>query len=161
MSTIGIVVLALLCGLFLAILIGAVIFLIWTCWKLNQAVQLAQSDLTSKIDLLTKGVTSFESNLQQVLQVHALAFDQAVQKINGEGLASASKLIVLSANRIERACIAFGELAKCVLADRDTLSKNGAGLEPDEYATPEPGEKFVSFNPTAQGDFQSQTEEQE
>src|SRR5271170_4374735 len=128
MSTLGIIVLALICGLFLAILIGAIGVLIWTNLRLHQTVTQTKLDLESR-----------QSNLTSM-----------IRKINGEGLEIASKSIHLSAGRIEKACVAFGELAKFMLADRGNMEPIGTGLAPEQYAEPEPGEKsFVSFNPTA------------
>jgi predicted PurR-regulated permease PerM len=148
LGTIGIVVLSLIAGLFLAVLISGVGLLIWTNLQLRRTITQIQSDLQSRQD-----------NLVEFLKLHKSDLTAMISRLNGEGLESASKSILLSASRIEKACVAFGELAKFMLSDRDTISQNGAGLKPDEYATPEPGEKFVDYNPTARGDLQASGED--
>jgi len=151
MSTLGIIVLALICGLFLAILIGAIGVLIWTNLRLHQTVTQTKLDLESR-----------QSNLIQFLESHKSELTSMIRKINGEGLEIASKSIHLSASRIEKACVAFGELAKFMLADRGNMEPIGTGLAPEQYAEPEPGEKsFVSFNPTAAAELSATIEENE
>jgi hypothetical protein len=149
-STLGIVVLSLFGGLILAIMIGAIAVLIWTNLKLQQTV------LQTKLDLESR-----QTNLIKFLEEHKSELVSMIKKINGDSLELASKSIHLSAGRIEKACVAFGELAKYMLADRDTLSSNGAGLKPEEYAEPEPGERFVSYNASAAAELSSPPEEGE
>jgi hypothetical protein len=150
MNTLGIVVLSLLGGLFLAILIGAVVFLIVVCLKLQKSVTSAQSQLSNLIVQHDTTVSQFRTDI-----------NLAISRINGEALEQAAKSNLLSAQRIEKACIAFGELAKYMLADRDTISTNGNRLKPDEYATPEPGENFLGVSPTTAGDIEASFDEEE
>src|SRR5277367_1436333 len=152
MGTIGIVVLSLLGGLFLAILIGAVVFLIWVCLRLHHSVQSTQADFSALVLKHHSQVDQFQSHIKSILDAHAMVVNTAVSRINGESLETASKSILSAANRIEKACVAFGELAKFLLADRDTITSNGANLPPDAYAEPEPGEQFVTRSPTAEAD---------
>jgi len=159
-STIGIVAVSLVIGLFLAVLIGSVIFLVWTCLKLHKAVILTQSEFSGQVQTHADDVRRFQTDTANLLKSHAEAFNQAVSRINGEGLELASRSILSAAGRIEKACIAFGELAKYILADRDTIGANGNRLQPGEYATPEPGEKFIGLSPTTQADLDAAAEDE-
>jgi hypothetical protein len=161
MSTLGIVVLSLLGGLFIAILIAAVVFLIWVCLKLHKAVIAAETHLLDVATKQSQELAGFEARTTNILQLHANAMATAVAKINGEALEAASKSLLAVAPRLEKSFIAFAELSKYLLADRDTIASNGAGLKPDEYATPEPGERFVGRGRTAENDFQASAEEDE
>ena len=149
MNVVGIVVLALISGLFLAILLAGVGLLIWTNLRLQKVIVQTQSELQNH-----------QTSLMTFLASHKSELTSMISKINGDELAVASKSILSSASRIEKACIAFGELAKYMLADRDTIASNGAGLKPDEFATPEPGERFVSYTQTSSSDQAAALEEE-
>src|SRR5579864_4459271 len=131
-STVGLIALGILAGVLLAILIGAVCFLIWSCWKIYREVQARIDQLQSMTNDQRLTIQQYQSDTTNLLRsVHA-EFAQSISRINGEGLEIASKQAVAAAGRIEKAAVAFGELAGFMLADRDTISSNGAGLKPDE-----------------------------
>ena len=95
-----------------------------------------------------------------------------IARINGDKLVEASHVIVRSAQRIETACVAFGQLAASMLAesgsepepDADTIASTvlqrvrnsrsglGSGLGPESYAPNPTGERFVSQSRTAAQD---------
>lgn len=104
-------------------------------------------------------VIQFQRQNREMIESYSNQMAQAISHINGEGLEIASKQILNAASRIEKAAMAFGELAKWMLADRDNISSNGNGLKPDEYAAPEPGEHFTGVSPTTEDDIASQNEE--
>ena len=87
MSTIGIVAVSLVIGLFLAVLIGSVIFLVWTCLKLHKAVILTQSEFSGQVQTHADDVRRFQTDTANLLKSHAEAFNQAVSRINGDSVA--------------------------------------------------------------------------
>lgn len=161
MSTIGIVTLALLGGIFIAILIGALVGLIYFCLRLHKATQTHQAELRQMTEDQRLSIQKFQSDNHKMIETYSREMALAVSHINGEGLEVASKQILNAATRIEKAAMAFGELAKWMLADRDNISSNGngAGLKPDEYAASEPGEHFTGVSPTTEDDIASQIDE--
>src|SRR5579863_7132099 len=116
MGTVGIVVLSLLAGLFLAILIAAVVFLIWVNYQLRAYIAKTRTELGQMITKLHSAAVTFESNLQLTLKQHADAFSTTMARLDGEALMAASKANVSAAARIEKACVAFGELTLSLLA---------------------------------------------
>lgn len=153
MSIVGIVVLSILGGLFVAILIGAVIFLIWSVWKVNAHITSVMSDFTRLVHTHTNLVEDSESRLTSL-----------ISKINADSLEASAKSLMTILPEFRRSFLAFAELSQFILADRDTMPSNGAGLgaglKPDEYAAAEPGESFIGTSPTTRLDLEASEAEE-
>jgi hypothetical protein len=149
MSTIGIVVLSVIGGLFLALIAGIGGALIYLFFRARTILADFHTALKNDFAIIR---TQLELQQQQIVT--------AIQKINGEELSQAAAAIlkaaqsnVQSAQRIERAAIVIGELIIPAEVKRDH------GLAPEEFATPEPGERFITSNRTAALDQAAEAEE--
>ena len=167
MNTLEIVLLSLLAGLAVALIIAAAVYLAWmlhSTRKFLSTVQTAAAAATQEISLL-------RSHIDSILNVHRQEMSAMIARINGDKLVEASHVIVRSAQRIETACVAFGQLAASMLAESNTESidssvlqrvrNSGSGsgpgipgsrLGPESYAPNPTGERFVSQSRTAAQD---------
>jgi hypothetical protein len=150
MSTLGVVALSMLAGLFISFLVGVSVYLAWYGYRLRSlhgdAIKAAQT-AEQRLGLL-------EGKIGDILREHSRQMNEVVSKINGEQISQAAVTITGSAKRIERACVAFGTLAQTLLSeDALGLAKvRDSNLGAEEYAPATPGERFVTQNRTAAQD---------
>ena len=169
MNTLEIVLLSLLAGLAVALLIAAAVYLAWMLHTAKHellVMQKATAAASADISLL-------RTQIDAILNVHRQEMSAMIARINGDKLVEASHVIVRSAQRIETACVAFGQLAASMLAnegtdiggglgeglsDPDAISSlqrvrnSRSGLGPESYAPNPTGEKWVSQSRTAAQD---------
>ena len=158
MTTIAVVFLSVLAGLFLSLILAAACALIYQGYKLRSLVADLKSSMHSDATLVSSALSTLSADvartfrdnqsemsgmlvkLSSMISGHQTEIRTLITQINGEGLQLASRQIVLGAQRIEKAALAFAELSQVFIADRK-VNPNELGEE--EYAAPEPGEKFI------------------
>jgi hypothetical protein len=151
-STIGVVLISLLAGLLIALLIATGAYLAWMLHatrRLLVTVQSSSQSAAADISLLRESIGA-------ILGKHQLAMESVVAKINGDKLVEAANVIARSAQRIETACVAFGELAKTMLSgeiiEPELQRAARSGLGPESYSPNPTGERFTSQSRTAAQD---------
>lgn len=160
MSTLEIVLLALMAGVLIALLIASIGYLLWMLHatrKFLVEVQTAAINAKQAIGLL-------ESQIRTTLHDHRQELNQLVSRINGDRLVEASNVIQKAAQRIESACVAFGELSKTLLSGEFTEELGQVrktSLGPEEYAPNPTGERYVTQSRTAAADSAELVDEQE
>lgn len=139
MNTVGIVLVSILAGLFLAFLSGVSIYLAWDQYRLRRLLSDSSTLLTT---------------ISVTLDTRTSALDAKLSRLNGDELALASRRIVGAANRIEIAGGAFGEMARHLLSENAFELRRGAasGLGDGDYAPASPGERYTSQSRVARGD---------
>jgi hypothetical protein len=159
MSPLAIVAIAISATLFALLLLAAAGLIIYGQIQLRREIStttLTVSNHQSALQLLGKDIGS-------TLESHRSKMDEIVRKINGEEIAQAAKVIVTSATRIERACIAFGQLS-AALVSQEELGESAleraanSGLGPESYAPNPTGERYTGISRTAQGDAEAADE---
>ena len=155
MNTLEIVLLSLLSGLFIAALIAAITYLAWMLHATRRfLVTVQESSKAASTD-----ISLLRTQIESILNSHRQAMDTVVARINGDKLIEASTVIIRAAQRIETACVAFGELSRAMLtgdltgdiAEPELRRAARSGLGPETYA-PETGERFVGQSRTAAQD---------
>lgn len=159
MSTVGVVALAMLAGLFLALILAAAATLIYLSLKLRAlvaelrgAMSADASQVSASLAKLSADIertfrdnqsemSSMLAKLSTMISSHQSEIRVLITQINGEGLQLASRQIILATQRIEKAALAFAELSQVFISDR-VVNPNGLGAE--EYAEAEPGETFAT-----------------
>lgn len=152
MNTLEIVLLSLLAGLAVALLIVAVVYLAWmlhTVRKFLATVQTATLAASTDISLL-------RTQIESILNTHRQEMSAMISRINGDKLVEASNVIFRSAQRIETACVSFGQLATSMLSgeivEPELTRAARSGLGPESYAPNPTGEKFIGQSRTAAQD---------
>lgn len=164
MNTLEIVLLSLLTGLFIALLIASNAYLAW----MLHATRRALTNTLSASAAASTDISSLRTQIDAILGTHRQDMQAIIARINGDKLVEASSVISRSAQRIETACVAFGQLAANMLSEgtgigegsgeSDVISSlqrvrnNSRGLGPESYAPNPTGERFVSQSRTAAQD---------
>jgi len=161
MSTVGIVALSLLAGLFIALLIGV------SGWLLFVGIQFRRTVAAISLTLAqsqSEWTTSLKE-LRNILSEHRSLTDASIKNINGEKLSiSVEKLEVTTkyltqvARRNENAAIAIGRFVQHIinLPDADSVTE---GVTEEGYAAAEPGERFIARSRVAADDATALAEE--
>ena len=136
MSEFGQIALAVLVGMFLALILAVAATLIWLGIAARRLVLQFQST-----------ISSIQTEMQVTLKSHQDETREMISRINGDALIKSANAIVRASARIDRAALVIGELTLANEVKQDT------GLKPDEYAEPEPGQPYITRTPTAQGDL--------
>lgn len=126
MSTIGIVALSLIGGMFILLLLISAGLLVYHSYQ------------TRRLTLaLTAQIADFSKSLTTTLESHRTEMSRAIASINGEGLIAASRLITNSAKQIVPAVLALDEIVKLLVAEQRAPSTNLADEQfgPDEQGT--------------------------
>ena len=161
-STVGIVALSLLAGLFIAMLIATSAWLVWQGYQFKKIVIETRSTLATHRQEWANNL----SQLSVTLESHRTEINHAIAKINGDQLSKAVQLFSQlvqeqrsSAQRIERAAIAVGTFTQQWLAEgalgganESAANSSSPGVTPDGFAAAEPGERFVLRSRTATDD---------
>ncbi len=152
MNTLEIVLLSLLAGISIALLIATGGYLAWmlhTTRKSLTAMQTAASTAAADISLLA-------TRIDAILNTHRQEMNAVVARINGDKLVEASSVISRSAQRIETACVAFGQLAQSMLSgeivEPEIRRVRDSGLGPESYAPNPTGERWTGQSKTAAQD---------
>lgn len=172
MSTLSIVALTVFASLFGILSIAAAAAIIYGQLQLRKHI-------TTSMTLVAEHRSQLQLTVKDIgvtLESHRSKMDAFIQKINGEEISQAAKVIAASAQRIERATIAFSDLARALLSEealaevggdvnpaiaRSAIARAAAsGLGPDSYAPNATGERYTSVNRTAQGDAEALADEE-
>lgn len=151
MNVIGIVSLSLLCGLFLALLIGGLATLLWLAVKLRREVSQMtaamqtliagnHAEMKSSIESAKASFSSIRTEMKTVLDTHNKStrsmleehrkqMKEGIDKINAEALIGASARAVQACQRLENAA---GIIQKLFLDANDVPT--GRGYAPEETA---------------------------
>lgn len=156
MNTLEIVLLSLLGGLFIAALIASIVYLAWMLHSTRRFLAIVQE--SSKAT--STDISLLRTQIESILKSHSQAMDTVISRINGDKIVEASTVIVRSAQRIETACVAFGELSRAMLtgdltgdiAEPELRRAVRSGLGPESYAPNPTGETFVTQSRTAAND---------
>lgn len=152
MNTTAIIALSIVGSLFVILLLAAAGILIY----LLLITRRATLDNVNTLRLLQESVRS-------TLEANRVHFDAKLSTLNGQELAEAAKIISQSATRIERAAIAFGQLAAELLSGEGVEEIHStaierarrSGLGPESFAPAGPGERYTSASRTATGDAEA------
>lgn len=162
MNTLEIVLLSLLAGLAVALIIAAAVYLAWMLHNTRKFLSTVQASTVSA----AQEISLLRSHIDSILNVHRQEMSAMIARINGDKLVEASHVIVRSAQRIETACVAFGQLAASMLSEGIGTSISDAesipelqrvrnsrsGLGPESYAPNPSGERYISQSRTAAQD---------
>lgn len=160
MNTLEIVLLSLLTGLFIALLIASNAYLAW----MLHATRRALTDTLTAASAASADISSLRTQIDAILGTHRQDMQAIVARINGDKLVEASHVISRSAQRIETACVAFGQLAASMLtesagigadisdSDLQRVRNSRSGLGPESYAPNPTGERFIGQSRTSAQD---------
>jgi hypothetical protein len=164
MSTVGIVSLSLLAGLFIALLIGVSGWLLWVGLRFDKTVASTQSTLATHREEWAGALKSLGSTLE----IHRAEISKVIASINGAQLqkevAHFSSLVNeqrISAQRLEIAANAITTCTKQWLSEGAfDAAPPVAGVDESGYAHVAPGEpSYVSRSRTAADDIAALAEE--
>jgi hypothetical protein len=162
-STVGIVALSLLAGLFIAMLIGVSGWLVFIGLSFRKTVALITATLTQS---QSEWTTSLKE-LRNILSEHRSLTDASIKNINGEKLSvSVEKLEVTTkyltqvARRNENAAIAIGRFVQHIInmPDADAITE---GVDEQGFAAAEPGERWTGRSRVALDDASALAAESE
>lgn len=163
-STLAIVFLSILAGLFLALILAAASTLIFLSYKLRSLVSQLESAMHAQTKLssdelatLHKSITGAFVEHRNELSISLTNLTNAMSQIDSSALSLSVKQNLTAARRIEQAALAIGELSKVLVADQTAGSPSELGAE--EYAQPEPGERFIGRSRIAGMDAEALAEE--
>lgn len=145
MSTLGIVSLSILVGIFLALVLAFAVYLAYVAWQLKRHITQSNSNLTTLLTTTAQQLTA--------QQEHLNAF---VSQIQGKRLEESAREATLAARDIRAAAVAFGDLAKVMLSTDAIALRQAerAGLGAESYA-PDTGEAYVTRSKVALGDAEA------
>jgi hypothetical protein len=145
-STVGIVALSLLAGLFIALLIGVSGWLLWVGLQFRKTVAATSATLSAHRQ---EWSTTLES-LRSTLETHRTQFDAQIKSIGGRQIEAAVTQLVqlvkeerIAAQRIERAAIAVGTFTQQWLSEGVREDTEITEVTPEGYAASAPGERFI------------------
>jgi hypothetical protein len=142
-STVGIVALSLLAGLFIALLIGVSGWLVFIGLSFRKTVAAISLTLAQS---QSEWTTSLKE-LRNILSEHRSLTDASIKNINGEKLSvsvekleATTKYLTQIARRNENAAIAIGRFVQHIInmPDADSVTE---GVNEEGYAAAEPGER--------------------
>ena len=152
MNTLEIVLLSLLAGISIALLIAANAYLAWTIHGTRRLL----NDVRGAAATASADISALRGQIDVILNSHRQEINSVVARINGDKLVEASNVIGRSAQRIETACIAFGELSRAMLSgeiiEPELQRAARSGLGPESYAPNPTGERFTGQSRTAAQD---------
>jgi hypothetical protein len=188
-STTSIIALSAIIMLFIVLMIGASIAIIYLLLKLHRHIssttitirdllaEASDSNLSHR-EALISSLSSHSSTLQLIeksisstLDSHYAKLQIQIQQINGQAIVQAveqfTELVrqqAQTATRTERAAIAIGELCKALISEEAFSGSaidraKSSGLGPDSYAPNPTGERYTGQSRTAAGDVQDLAEE--
>ena len=141
MSVGAIIAITVVVVIFILALLALAIALVWLTVKAHAYTEQFKVDISAQVNTLAFKISELRGDdlIQAVVE-----FRTTIKK---------QSLLV---ERMERATLAMGALAQGLLSEEE-VKKNA--LAPEEYAKPEPGEKFVTQSAIAQRDARSLGEE--
>lgn len=152
MNTLEIVLLSLLAGISIALLIAANGYLAW----MLQATRKSLTTMQAAASTAATDISLLATRIDAILNTHRQEMNAVVARINGDKLVEASSVIARSAQRIETACVAFGQLAQSMLSgeivEPEIRRVRDSGLGPESYAPNPTGERWTGQSKTAAQD---------
>ena len=152
MNTLEIVLLSLFAGLAIALLIAANAYLAW----MLHATRKSLSATLSASAAASADISLLRGQIDGILNTHRQEMQSIISRINGDKLVEASNVIGRSAQRIETACVSFGQLAQSMLSgdivEPELQRVRNSGLGPESYAPNPTGERFIGQSRTASQD---------
>ena len=152
MNTLEIVLLSLLAGLSIALLLSFAGYLAWMLHSTKRSLAV----MTAATDKASADISLLATRIDAILNTHRQEMNAVVARINGDKLVEASSVISRSAQRIETACVAFGELSRAMLSgeivEPDLRRVRDSGLGPESYAPNPTGERWTGQSKTAAQD---------
>jgi hypothetical protein len=146
MSTIGIVVISILGGMFGLALLAGVVLLIWLAWDLRKALAVAQKEnlavyqetraaltahqqeMKSVFESARNGFASIRNETKSLLENHQNVMQTQIAKINAEALAGTIARMIEVCLRLEKGIAIFQKM----IFDNETRVTNEYG--PEEFA---------------------------
>jgi hypothetical protein len=151
-NTLEVVLLSLLAGISISLLIAIAGYLVW----MLHSAKRGSTDMIASMDRVAADISLLRSQIESILNTHRQEMNAVVARINGDKLVEASNVIGRSAQRIETACVAFGQLATSMLSgdivEPDLLRVRDSGLGPESYAPNPTGERWTGQSKTAAQD---------
>jgi hypothetical protein len=144
MSEIGIIAISVVVGMFLLLLVGAgaaMIYLLYSARKVTTA--------------FASQVGALQTSIMESLDTNHKMCKAYMEKLNGEALLQAAKTIPPAVRRMEQAALAFGELTRALISDRESSDQPPYGPGPEEYAPATPGDPYYSVSRTARADSET------
>lgn len=152
MNTLEIVLLSLLAGVSIALLLSFAGYLAWMLHSAKRSLTV----MTATTDKASADISLLATRIDAILNTHRQEMNAVVARINGDKLVEASSVISRSAQRIETACVAFGQLAQSMLSgeivEPDLRRVRDSGLGPESYAPNPTGERWTGQSKTAAQD---------
>lgn len=163
MSPLSIVAVAVFATLFALLLLASAAAMIYAHLQLRRQISAISTSLTEHRSSLQLTVR----DIGVTLDSHRVKMDGLIENINGQEIAQAAKAIIACTQRIEKATVAFAELARHLLSEEalggdSGLSRTAAsGLAPDSFAPNPTNERYTGISSTTQGDIEAGDERED
>lgn len=160
MSPLSIVAIAVFATLFALLLLTAAGAMIYAHLQLRRQISTISTAITEHRSILQLTVR----DIAVTLETHRSKMDGFLSQIHGEEIAQAAKAIIACTQRIEKATVAFAELARHLLSEEalggeGSISHAAASvLLPDSFAPNPTNERYTGISSTAQGDIEAADE---
>ncbi len=152
MNTLEIVLLSLLAGVSIALLLAFAGYLAWMLHSAKRSLAV----MTTATSTAAADISLLATRIDAILNTHRQEMQAMIARINGDKLVEASSVISRSAQRIETACVAFGQLAQSMLSgeivEPEIRRVRDSGLGPESYAPNPTGERWTGQSKTAAQD---------